>query len=114
MKKLLLILLVTLCGEISAQAADIPKSGAPSSAVVYIISPADGEVVPQKFIVKFGLRGMGVAPAGTHKPNTGHHHLLVDMGLPEMNKPMGSGVKHVGGGQTETPTPNPKPNTSWF
>jgi len=70
---------------------------------VYIISPANGEVVPQSFKVRFGLSGMGVAPAGVDKKNTGHHHLLVDgKRLPDMNSPMGKNVKHFGGGQTET------------
>lgn len=72
-------------------------------AVVYIVSPANGETVPQTFKVKFGLSGMGVAPAGTDKKNTGHHHLLVDgKKLPDMKSPMGKDVKHFGGGQTET------------
>ena len=33
------------------------------------------------FLVQFGLSGMGVAPAGVEKPNTGHHHLLIDTQL---------------------------------
>ena len=70
---------------------------------VYIISPADGAVVSSPVNVQFGLRGMGVAPAGVDRANTGHHHLLIDAtGLPESGKSMGSEVKHFGGGQTET------------
>ena len=81
----------------------MPKSVSPANAEVYIISPKDGETVPATFTVKFGLKGMGVAPAGTDKANTGHHHLLVDYeGLPDANMPMGKDVKHFGGGQTET------------
>jgi len=72
-------------------------------ALVYIISPVDGDVVSGDVIVKFGLKGMGVAPAGTDKANTGHHHLIIDgKKLPEKGKAMGKNVKHFGGGQTET------------
>ncbi|MFQ5470767.1 MAG: DUF4399 domain-containing protein [Gammaproteobacteria bacterium] len=80
-------------------------SGTPSAkdAMAYIISPKDGETVSSPFKVQFGLSGMGVAPAGIDKKNTGHHHLLIDSkDLPEMKSPMGKNVKHFGGGQSET------------
>lgn len=83
-------------------ASDIPRTASPDGAEVYIVSPADGATVGQNFTVVFGLRGMGVAPAGIDKANTGHHHLLIDSDdLPPENLPMGSQVKHFGGGQTE-------------
>ena len=83
--------------------AEMLKSNAPTEAKAYIISPKNGEVVPTEFTVKFGLKGMGVAPAGVQKDNTGHHHLLVDAkSLPDMNQPLGANVTHFGGGQTET------------
>jgi len=80
------------------------RSASPSGAKVYIISPADGEVVSKTFKVKFGLHGMGIAPAGVEVANTGHHHLMVDLKrLPNMKKPMAPGkIKHFGKGQTET------------
>lgn len=79
------------------------ETPAPADAEVYIISPADGATVEQTFTVQFGLKGMGVAPAGVDKPGTGHHHLLVNYSeLPTMGQPMGKDVKHFGGGQTET------------
>ena len=71
---------------------------------VYLISPADGEVVHSPVLVKFGLRGMGVAPAGIERENTGHHHLLIDLeNLPDMDKPLPADEhhKHFGKGQTE-------------
>ena len=71
-------------------------------AKAYIISPSDGATVSSPVKVVFGLSGMGVAPAGTAKKNTGHHHLLIDGKMPDMKKPMGKNVKHFGGGQTET------------
>lgn len=81
----------------------------PEGAQVYIISPKDGETVSETFTVKFGLKGMGVAPAGVNKPGTGHHHLLIDAKtLPKPGVPMGNDVKHFGGGQTETTITLPK------
>ena len=81
----------------------------PDGASVYIISPANGETVSQNLIVKFGLTGMGVAPAGTDKINTGHHHLLINgEKMPEQNKAMGKEVKHFGGGQTQASIKLPK------
>ena len=81
--------------------ADNLVSKSPEGARTYIISPADGETVGSEVMVKFGLQGMGVAPAGVNKENTGHHHLIIDGEIPEMGKPMGSEVIHFGGGQTE-------------
>lgn len=80
-------------------------SAAPEGVTVYIISPVDGQTVPQTFTVQFGLIGMGVAPAGIEMANTGHHHLLIDGDvLPNMEKPMQptDKLRHFGGGHTET------------
>jgi len=69
----------------------------------YIVSPKNGDTVSQTFTVVFGLKGMGVSPAGIDKANTGHHHLMVDSAkLPNLKVPLGKEVKHFGGGQTET------------
>jgi len=78
---------------------------APEGARVYFISPADGEVVTSPVRVRFGLSGMGIAPAGTDRKHTGHHHLLIDVDkLPPLDQPLPSDAnhKHFGGGQTET------------
>ena len=72
---------------------------------LYFITPQDGDVVSGEFTIQFGLRGMGVAPAGVEKDKTGHHHLLIDVGvLPPMDSPLPKSdqVRHFGGGQTET------------
>lgn len=84
-------------------ADSMARSAAPEGASAYIVTPKDGETVSSPVKVVFGLQGMGVAPAGTEKANTGHHHLIIDgKELPAPDKPMGSNVKHFGGGQTET------------
>lgn len=78
-------------------------AGSEHKASVYIISPQDGATVSSPVTVRFGLRGMGVAPAGVERKNTGHHHLLIDAEqLPPLDQPLGSAAKHFGGGQTET------------
>jgi hypothetical protein len=81
---------------------NMQQSESSKGAAVYIISPKDGETVGGTFVVKFGLLGMGVAPAGVKKDNTGHHHLLIDGEIENMNMPIGANAMHFGGGQTET------------
>lgn len=78
-------------------------SKSPSNAKVYFIEPVDGAIVSKTFTVKFGLSGMGVAPAGVDKKNTGHHHLLINTELQDFTQPIGASdqMKHFGGGQTE-------------
>jgi hypothetical protein len=75
----------------------------PENAKVYIIWPADGQVVRGGFWVRMGLSEGGIAPAGVEKPMTGHHHLLIDVDLPDLNKPIPNDRNHLhfGLGQTE-------------
>ncbi|GAA5317066.1 MAG: DUF4399 domain-containing protein [Candidatus Pelagadaptatus aseana] len=96
------VVLMVLAASLSwASVAEVSTS--PEGARLYIVSPENGAVVESPLVVRFGLAGMGVAPAGVDKANTGHHHLLINKDeLPEAGKPMGSDVKHFGGGQTET------------
>ncbi|MGF2733748.1 DUF4399 domain-containing protein [Marinobacter sp. DUT-1] len=77
---------------------------APEGAAVYFVTPTDGQTVSSPVTVRFGLDGMGVAPAGVEREATGHHHLLVDVDeLPAMDQPVPSDDHHVhfGGGQTQ-------------
>ncbi|SHM08873.1 DUF4399 domain-containing protein [Rhodanobacter sp. OK091] len=115
MKRILLALVLTgLVGTVmAADAPALPTTKASSDAAVYIISPSDGASVGQQFTVRFGLKGMGVAPAGVAKEHTGHHHLLVDVKeLPPAGQPIPKDDNHLhfGGGQTET-TLKLKPGT---
>jgi len=80
------------------------QTGAPEGAKAYIISPKNGDVVTSPVTVRFGLMGMGVAPAGIDYPDTGHHHLLLDADLPPLNEYIETdhpNYLHYGGGQTE-------------
>ena len=75
-----------------------------ASAEVYIISPKDGEEVSSPVEVIFGLQGMGIAPAGINFPNTGHHHLLIDLDqLPDLKSGIPADAQHLhfGKGQTQ-------------
>lgn len=90
--------------QLSAPAYAAEQSPAPAAAQAYIISPDDGAMVSSPVQVRFGLRGMGIAPAGVDRPDTGHHHLLVDLQeLPVLSEPMPATtqLRHFGGGQTE-------------
>jgi hypothetical protein len=85
--------------------AAFARTPSPEGAYLYIISPSNGDVVSSPVTIRFGLKNMGVAPAGTEKANTGHHHLLIDVSsLPDLNMPLPADAQHVhfGGGQTET------------
>jgi hypothetical protein len=91
--------LLAVCGWALA------REPSPAGAEVYIVSPADGAKIKGPVTVVFGLKGMGVAPAGIKLENTGHHHLLVDSDLPtDLSQPLPANEKslHFGKGQTET------------
>ncbi|MBD8527190.1 DUF4399 domain-containing protein [Pseudomarimonas arenosa] len=99
MRTLLLSLLwVGLLFSAEAQSAE-----SPADAELYFISPQDGARLKSPVTVRFGLRGMGVAPAGIDLPATGHHHLLIDTDLPPLDQPIPADAKHLhfGKGQTE-------------
>jgi hypothetical protein len=81
------------------------RTPSPAGAEAYIIAPANGAKVKSPFVVRFGLKGMGIAPAGVKFDNTGHHHLLIDTDPPaDLNAPLPASDKvvHFGKGQTET------------
>ena len=103
MNRLVLALGISLLAAF-AVAAD--RLAAPAGAEVYIIAPHDGAKVHSPFTVSFGLKGMGIAPAGIKFDNTGHHHLLVDTDLSEVKldapMPATDKILHFGKGQTET------------
>jgi Domain of unknown function (DUF4399) len=99
MQRALMASTITLAIPVSAQ------TPAPPDAVVYIITPREGQRVRSPITVRFGLRNMGVTRAGDTTPNMGHHHLLVNVTDPvEPNEPLPTDRKHLhfGAGQTET------------
>jgi len=88
----------------TAPAASAQRRPSPPGAEVAIVNIKDGATVATTFLVQFSVSGMSIAPAGTDLPNTGHHHLLIDVEeLPDPNLPLPKNehFMHFGGGQTE-------------
>jgi hypothetical protein len=85
-------------------ATALARKPAPAGATAYIIEPVDGARVTSPVRVVFGLKGIGVAPAGVDRNDAGHHHLLVGTGMPAnlgVPIPNDEQHRHFGGGQTE-------------
>ncbi len=105
MRTLALAALLFAVATSAAVAADAtPDNYWPTDARTYIISPKNGAKVKSPVTVVFGLKGLGVAPAGVKFANTGHFHLLVDAALPSdltLPLPMTANILHYGKGQTE-------------
>jgi hypothetical protein len=103
MKGLIFALAVCLAAAVATAADRLP---APAGAEVYIITPSNNATVHGPITVRFGLKGMGIAPAGIKFDNTGHHHLLVDTDVSELSldapMPATDKILHFGKGQTET------------
>lgn len=103
-----LALTLALTASAALAGGDTP---AHDGAKVYFANLADGDTVSSPVTVVFGLSGMGVAPSGVEKENTGHHHLLIDRpplgqgegGADELayGLPADDHHRHFGGGQTE-------------
>jgi hypothetical protein len=99
--RLMTAMLLTLCAG-AVHADQIPAT---PGAEVYFIAPKDGEHIKGPVHVVFGLKGMGIAPAGIKFDNTGHHHLFVDTDPPAdptLPLPATDNIRHFGKGQTET------------
>ena len=88
---------------VHAGAGALAGTPAPENARLYFLSPPNGATVSGPVTVRFGLSGMGVAPAGVENGNTGHHHLIIDAPLPAIDEPVPAddSYRHFGGGQTE-------------
>jgi hypothetical protein len=100
----LLFVGATTCGVAFAEER---RTGGPTpsaeGAGVYFVELKDGASVPTKVTIRFGLREMGVAPAGSDRANSGHHHLLIDAEIPPLDQPIANDFNHLhfGAGQTE-------------
>jgi Domain of unknown function (DUF4399) len=75
----------------------------PGGAELYFVDLKDGATIPTKVVIRFGLRGMGIAPAAEDRENTGHHHLLIDADLPSLDQPILNDANHLhfDAGETE-------------
>lgn len=79
---------------------------------VYFINLTNGQHVRSPILIQFGLSGMGVAPAGSSNPGTGHHHLIIDADTPAAGVPIPMAAQHMhfGRGQTEAQVQLPPGN----
>jgi hypothetical protein len=104
MKRFVAAAALVAVGVTSLAVAQIKRTPAPQGAQVYFIAPQDGETVSSPVTVRFGLKGMGVVPAGLAFEGAGHHHLIVDAPAPPLDAPVPADANHLhfGKGQTET------------
>jgi hypothetical protein len=103
MRRTRLLVAILVAIAFSGSAAVAQQSTMPADAKVYILWPSDGQVIKGAFWIRMGLSGAGIAPAGVEKPNTGHHHLIIDADLPPLDQPIPNDHNHLhfGLGQTE-------------
>jgi hypothetical protein len=99
-------LLASIAMLLSIGATAEDRSASTPGAEVYFVAPADGVTVSSPVTVRFGLKGMGVAPAGMKFDGAGHHHLFIDTEIPtDLSQPIPPAVEnkimHFGKGQTE-------------
>ena len=94
---------IMLASMMVAGPLDAGETPAPEGAKVYFISPQDGDTVSNPVTIIFGLEGMGIAPAGVEQDMTGHHHLIINAELPDLESPIPADDNHIhfGGGQTQ-------------
>lgn len=94
---------ILIAALIALAAPALAQSPAPAGAKVFFIEPKNGAEISGPVSVKMGLEGMEIAPAGTEKPNSGHHHILINTPLqdPKSPLPADDNHKHFGKGQTD-------------
>jgi len=90
--------------EAAPEPATTPRTASAAGASVFFITPADGATVTNPVKIEFGARGMAVVKAGDEQPESGHHHLLIDTGLPDLDSPIPADEHHMhfGDGSTST------------
>ncbi len=90
--------------EAATETPAMPRTASAEGASLFFITPADGATVANPVTIEFGIAGMDVAKAGDNQPNSGHHHLLIDTGLPDLGLPIPADEHHVhfGDGSTST------------
>lgn len=97
--RLFCVILVLLAPQGFAQT----PTKASTMAEVFIIEPTDGATVSSPVTVKFGVKGMTLMPAGISHPESGHHHLLIDLeNLPDLSKPIPADTRHIHFGKAQT------------
>lgn len=110
---LIAVLILASASTIASQAPDpkAPKAPSESStqaaatpARVYFKNLRNGQVVPKKFKVVFGVEGIALKPAGDLTPGTGHHHLIVDGDAIPAGQVVPADATHLHFGKAQTET----------
>lgn len=76
-------------------AAALDRTPSPAGARVFFIRPTAGETLRNPITIEFGIEGMDVVKAGNDQPDSGHHHLLIDTGLPPLGLPIPADANHI-------------------
>jgi len=87
-----------------AAAPALPRTASADGARVFFITPADGDTVTNPVSIEFGIEGMSVVTAGVNDMHSGHHHLLVDTGSPDLGLPIPADANHIHFGDASTST----------
>lgn len=88
--------------DIAHAQLDLLRKPSPEGARVWFVSPADGAELPSPVVVEFGLDGMELRHAGDAGEHSGHHHILLNTGLPRMDLPIVTDDNHIHFGQGQT------------
>ena len=89
---------------VATSAVALPRTDSIEGASVFFISPMDGETVTNPFVVEFGISGMDVVKAGDDQAGSGHHHLIIDTGPPDLSMPIPADEHHIHFGDASTST----------
>jgi len=84
--------------------AALPRTASPDGARVFFITPMGGETVSNPVTIEFGIEAMSVVRSGDNQPQSGHHHLLIDAELPNLEWPIPADTQHVHFGDASTST----------
>lgn len=87
-----------------AEPAALPRTASAEGARVFFITPADGDIVSNPVKIEFGIEGMSVVAAGVDEAHSGHHHLIIDAGLPDSGLPIPADENYVHFGDASTST----------
>ena len=100
-QKLIFLCVILLC---SFSAVSVYGGETPSvpGTKVYFINLIEGQKIKSPYLVQLGLTSqMGIAPALADWPDTGHHHIIIDSTITNMNKSISNKHIHLHKGQTE-------------
>jgi len=80
------------------------RTASPDGAAVFFITPADGSIVANPVVIEFGISGMAVVKAGEQQQDSGHHHLIIDADIPDLDAPIPADDHYVHFGDASTST----------